>query len=303
MQLKTAVNAVAAGLGIGAALGQRLYKGYPNQLSLLSDFRKDSEWLLIILDACRYDFFDEVANEILDCSYHPVWSSGRNTFEYVRKAWPEYYPEVTYLSAAPVVNAKSRSEESDAALEMFQGYIASEHLPDIRELFKYDTAERIGTCPPELVTKKALEIQSEKMVAHYFQPHAPYIGEERLIMEEPEGESNTKLIWDAVRNGNLEVATVCQAYKDNLKRALHSVAKLIDLVTYENIVITADHGEALGEYRVLSHPNEIPYHPKIRVVPWAEVKSVKEYDEWDIDIDMARTDKTIEDRLSQLGYL
>jgi len=302
MKISSVSNAVLAGVGASVALGKRAYYGYQYQPDLIDELRDQHEYLLIILDACRYDVFQEIAPELLEYTCEPVWSSGRNTFEYVRKAWPDEYPNVTYLSVAPPVNSNSREEESPAALDMFRGYIASEHISDIREMFKQDTAENIGTCPPEIVTKEAIEVQSSKMVAHYFQPHAPYIGEKRIVMEGPDGESNTKLIWDAVRDDELDIETVRQAYRANLKRVLHSVANLIDSVEYETIVVTSDHGEALGEYQVLSHPDEIPYHPKTRIVPWTRIGSVKEYNEWTVETS-GQTEKTVESRLSQLGYL
>jgi hypothetical protein len=296
-------SALLAAVGSGAALGQRLVRQYPNQRELISNLRNEEEWLLIILDACRYDFFTNVWEEFFQGDARAVWSSGRNTFEYIRTAWPDEYPEISYLSAAPVVNANERRDESEEALEMFRGYIASEHIPNIKELFKHEVADDIGTCPPEIVTQKALETRADKMVVHYFQPHAPYIGDERLVMRNADGESDTKLIWDAVRNGEIDLKQVQSAYESNLERVMHTTAKLIDYTDYDNVILTSDHGEALGEYNVFSHPDKIPYHPKTRVVPWAKIDAVRDYDEWEFESEARDTTKSVEERLGQLGYL
>jgi len=72
---------------------------------------------------------------------------------------------------------------------------------------------------------------------------------------------------------------------------------------FDRYVVTADHGEALGRYGVYEHRE--PRHPNIRRVPWFEVSAVEEdhsvVDYNDMDSDVG--ERTVEERLAELGYL
>ena len=48
----------------------------------------------------------------------------------------------------------------------------------------------------------------------------------------------------------------------------------VDIINtdFEKVVVTADHGEALGEFGVYAHPRWV-HHPKVRIVPWLEISS------------------------------
>jgi len=67
-----------------------------------------------------------------------------------------------------------------------------------------------------------------------------------------------------------------EAYKENLMLVLKYVAVLVDAITKmkptAKIMITADHGELLGEDGLFSHGID---HPLIRIVPWFRVRGVK----------------------------
>ena len=63
------------------------------------------------------------------------------------------------------------------------------------------------------------------------------------------------------------------AYKENLEIVLESVADLLENIS-GNILITADHGEYLGENRLYGH-GLVPRRPPIVDVPWLMVKKEK----------------------------
>lgn len=64
----------------------------------------------------------------------------------------------------------------------------------------------------------------------------------------------------------LDMGTWQKAYSDNLKEVLRVLPELIDY-TDGKVVITADHGEALGEGGLYMHPMGVNA-PILREVPW-----------------------------------
>jgi len=100
------------------------------------------------------------------------------------------------------------------------------------------------------------------MVSH------PWLALERL-------KAPPALPMDAIRRV-YGVKGLRKAYLENLKLVLEHVAVLVDRVLKMNpgakIIITANHGELLGEDGLFSHGID---HPLIRIVPWFRVQSVK----------------------------
>ena len=71
-----------------------------------------------------------------------------------------------------------------------------------------------------------------------------------------------------------------EAYRDNLRLVLKHAADLVPMLEGK-VVITSDHGEALGEHGLFLHPLFRPYFPhrswglavaELRIVPWFEVR-------------------------------
>lgn len=61
------------------------------------------------------------------------------------------------------------------------------------------------------------------------------------------------------------------SYRNNLKIVLNEVSKLAKRLPGK-IIISADHGEMLGEGGLYSHNS---HHPLLKEVPWLEVEGVK----------------------------
>ncbi|QSW97951.1 hypothetical protein [Haloterrigena alkaliphila] len=72
--------------------------------------------------------------------------------------------------------------------------------------------------------------------------------------------------WLRVRDGDLPFEAVWAAYRDNLEWVLDDVARLLENCD-GRVAMTSDHGNALGEYGVWSHPPGTPV-PALRRVPW-----------------------------------
>ncbi|MFB6200096.1 MAG: hypothetical protein ABEJ83_04405 [Candidatus Nanohaloarchaea archaeon] len=247
-----------------------------SQLKLLNDLREEESYLLIILDACRYDILNEVANDYFDVEVRPVYGASRNTFDWGRQVWPEEY-DVRYVSGAPPVNSEPREDRTDDDKRvLYEGYVPSEHLKNIRDAW-HDVWEEDKGIPPEEITQIALEdIDVKPLVVHYYQPHLPFLGEKDpesvLSKDMVEGKNTIDLdIWEMAKKGKIEKAELTEMYESNLRRVLETAKTLVNLSDHDKVVITADHGEALGEYGVYGHPKHID-HPKVREVPWVEIR-------------------------------
>jgi len=126
---------------------------------------------LIILDACRYDYFEKVwRNYFSEGQLLCKHSVGSCTDEWRDKSFPDYYDDIVYITANPQINVSSR---------VF-GYLASEHFKSIHEIWRESWDERSGTVLPDVVSRRARDIilqypPNMRYIIHYLQPHAPYL--------------------------------------------------------------------------------------------------------------------------------
>lgn len=248
---------------------------FDDQRKKIRKLAGEEKFLLVILDACRYDYFDQERSHYFEGDLETVYSSGRNTFEYVSKAWSfEGSNEVRYISGAIPVN----SEEDK---ERYIGDFAPKNNLDIRDVWSESWDEEKKTCPPEEVTEAAREELpfEDKLVAHYYQPHSPMVGYYDLFDEirEVTGEGSFPdfKLWQMLRSGEIPVSKVKKAYRSNLRKTMEGVRELVDQAGEDRkIVVTADHGELFGEGGNYAHPPVD--HPKLRQVPWLEVEEISE---------------------------
>lgn len=300
------------------AATRRALEGKPRQGTLLDDLRGD-DYLLIVLDACRYDVLQECFGRLFDRQPRAVASEGHDTFQYVSRCWSGSYPGTTYISGATPVNSDPSSEFADDHLQALYGdYVPSEHIGEIVDVWRTGWNESLGTCPPEAVCRETLErLDEDRLVAHMFQPHAPYIGEARELghtggedARPREGTPVDAPVWERVQSGDMSRRRLREAYRSNLRRALASVGYLVSELRARGdgrrVVVMGDHGEALGEWGVYAHPRTA--HPNIRVVPWVEIGDVTESlaalgsrVEFGEESDGQSGD--VSDRLRSLGYL
>jgi hypothetical protein len=314
-----------SGYAIGYPLMKYRLRSLPRQVDKVRKIEDSDEWLLVVLDACRYDRFEMVFDTYFEGTVEPVASEGYNTFEYVRRVWPDQH-DITYVTGAAPINATEFNFDGGMQLqgigrtdkrlaERYNGYRPVDHIDEIVEIWRTDWSEELGVCPPEPVTDASIEHAgaASQLVAHYFQPHVPYIGKERAlgnienIERRLQGGAIGSDIWNRARSGDITRRRLLELYDSNLRRALNSVCRLVQETDFENIAIMGDHGEALGEYSIYAHP-ELP-HPYTRIVPWATVESVLKEPDFNYGqvmkqrADQPQKDATLNDRLESLGYI
>lgn len=253
----------------------------------------DEDWdNLIILDACRYDSFAELNNFDQNLEYKV--SLGSKTWEFVRGNFKnKKLLDTVYITSNPWFERLKKELNA--------------------EVYYYYLAKRDGfngaTTHPKTFTDKTIEMAEEypnkKLIIHYLQPHDPYYDEQgNELFKLP----STCPIYNKFQGYSQE--EIVDAYNKNLTLVLHEVERLLPHLDGKT-VITADHGELLGErmhpipLRKYEHPEGI-YVDELVKVPWLVIdsqhrKKIIEADE-SIGTEI-EDDISIQKQLESLGYV
>lgn len=249
------------------------------------DLLRDEQWrVLLILDAARPDVLRATRPTL---EFETLESPAYCTREWVDAAFPvlKELGRVLYLSANPAVGESLGGPEPVSA-----GTIAV--IPLWRNLWGWHTAWHIPTVHPHVFAGAALMVSRtlsgcyDRLVIHFMQPHAPFIGEPPL--------DTTR--WNAVKpesgfpclneRGDVPLENLKAAYQGNMDLVIDAAENLVDGLCSE-AVLTADHAELLGEDGLQGHMND---HPVLHEVPWARLKP-------------RERQVTIRQKLEALGYL
>jgi hypothetical protein len=131
----------------------------------------EEQWdYCIILDACRYDYFEAVHNEYFEGILERRTSLATDTIGWCKNSFKTYHPGVIYVSANPYVNS----------WKPILGFSARSHFYRVIDVWDRGWDEKLGTVPPWVVNETALNViphhKGRRFIIHYLQPHAPYIG-------------------------------------------------------------------------------------------------------------------------------
>jgi hypothetical protein len=281
---------------------------YPGRSGAVSVMEQDWD-TLIVLDGCRTDLFEEVAPLQTYDTYETVTSRGSTSRDWVRQNFVgRDFGDTVYISANPYVSQE-----------------ASESFHRLVEVWLNDFDTELKTIPPDRMVSATIRAHNEypdkRIIAHFMQPHYPFIGEKQLKFgglpfekgTHTDGKTPEKerpyTPWDALWMGQVSREEVWEAYASNLRLVLESVDGLLEEIR-GRVVLTSDHGNMLGErtfplpLRVYGHPEGIRNRELVDV-PWAtidlgerrtirsgETASISESDS-----------EELEDRLEDLGYV
>jgi hypothetical protein len=173
--------------------------------------------------------------------------------------------------------------------------------------------QRIPTVPPSAVNEEVLAYlsahgQPERMVVHYIQPHAPYIGRRALPLARigrwgpafRHGRGRLSPPEEAIRSGDVTRQDVQEAYADNLA-LVWDAARALAAELKGEIVVTSDHGELLGEGGQFGHSCR-SHAEALRRVPWLRMSNGAFAPSPVADI-LDGDDAGIQERLRDLGYM
>ncbi len=153
----------------------------------------DESWdYLIILDACRYDYFEELWRKYLPAQGNLSCrtSVGGCTVEWRDKSFCDSYKDVVYVSANPYINSEQE----------IKGFLGTDYFGHVVDVWKAGWDEARGTVRPETVTREALkavrQYPGKRMIIHYLQPHAPYLafGSDCLGFPKPDTQAQ-QILW------------------------------------------------------------------------------------------------------------
>ncbi len=232
----------------------------------------DEDWdNLVVLDGCRADAFERVADLDRFDDYDSVVSPGSHSSEWTRHNFAgQEFGDIVYVSANPHTSK-----------------LAGDSFHKIVEMWDREFDDDAGTVPPRAMAEAARDVIDEftdkRLIVHFMQPHGPFIGSDI-----PDDELDDRY-WEA--------------YDQNLEFVLDTVDKLLEDLPGKT-VITADHGQiAPGPLRdiigVSGHKPGLR-HPGLVHVPWTVVEGDRRR------IVGGSTDEAtaagIDDRLQDLGY-
>lgn len=260
---------------------------------------------LIILDACRYDYFPQYCD--IDGSYDTVISQGNNSKSFIQNNFAGCkLNDTIYVTANPFVESIRN--------DVF-------HKVEYERLFE-EWDKELNTIRPEVVAKHTInnheQHPNKRVISHFMQPHAPYIGQKGRRLSE-EGDFG-KFEGELIRNRGLDIASynipdsinkgiiteeqLEEIYIENLNVVLDEVENMIGRISGKT-VITSDHGELLGD-RLFGRKRygHGRYHTEeLRRVPWFVIESD---DRRRLIEDEPKSFESIENRdekLEDLGYL
>jgi len=307
-------------------LSRPLYYIYVGALLTVS-FRRplgthiyDKDWdTLIVLDACRTDALEAVADEydFLDESeLGSILSVGSTTFEWLSHTFTnDHIDEVTdtaYIGGNAYTDRVfgNDGETGHASIPFGPTHfdvVDPDDFAHLEELWraeldtdsewKFDIDGHTRR-HPRYTTERAIDFARDedpkRQIIHYMYPHDPF-----PLLDEPLAQPFNKL-----RRGELSKEYVWEAYLDNLRFVLDEVEILLENMDSEDVVITADHGEAFGEFGFYRHVIGCPL-PCTRRVPWMRTTATDtESHESEMQHPEELThDASVEDRLHDLGYL
>jgi hypothetical protein len=260
----------------------------------------DEDWdNLIILDACRYDYFAAQSN--LPGQLESRESLGAATYRFIRANFTD---RLLHDTVYVMDNAWYLQLKDDIGTEVHAHF--NLHGDD------YDVGyadEELEVAAPHEVTRYARraaeEYPNKRLIVHYLQPHHPFLGETGQQLEQ-HSSSLLEVIDD---NDHCTAEMIQEAYRENLDIALDEVEKLLPHLEGRTVV-TADHGEMLGDRHRYLPMRDFGHHPGIFndatvKIPWLVIDSGKRREiraESPAEAETAVDQDAVAEQLEQLGY-
>lgn len=140
----------------------------------------DGDWdYLIVLDACRYDKFEEIYDDYFKGGeLRKVESRGSATPEWLEKSFPKSRYNMNYISANPHVNTLNL-KIGDFRGGCNSDWNAKNKFVEIKEPWITEWNPEHNTVTPQDLKNYVIghkdEIEERKTIIHFIQPHRPFI--------------------------------------------------------------------------------------------------------------------------------
>jgi hypothetical protein len=281
-----------------------IYPGYGDAVHVM-----EADWdNLLVLDACRYDLFEEAVDLDRFDEYRRVQSLGSATPEWTRKNFAgRSFGDTVYVSGNP--------QTTKHAPDSFHELVAV-----WREAFDEEYRTVMPGDVADGVREASAAFPDKRLIGHFMQPHRPFVGSDDLYfggMYDPDsivdddsdvidGRTGPRDPWMALEEGETTLDRLWTAYRENLDLVMEEVWSLVNDLDGRT-VITSDHGNLIGErgwpvpLKLYGHPTNVRLDGLV-TVPWAVIDGERRtVTDEGTTIDQADMD-TVENRLSDLGY-
>jgi len=269
---------------------------------------KNTDWdLLFIIDACRYDYFETFYKDIFQTGkLTKAISPAAWTYGWFDAVFPDYY-DIIMVSGDKIIRSEGINSIKihDIGKRIStKRYDAPKHFKTIIDAWKHGNdniwhGKVEGTAHPKDICSETLkaikQYPNDKIITKFWQVHDPYFlyaNATKDLKTKPFKYSNIRkllydvfgqeIIWTILDKFNqpsesyhmyiwqqLGRQGIIDGYVNDLKLVLHSIKLVIDKYPDKKIIITADHGEHLGEKGKYSHGGKRTR--LIKEIPWYEV--------------------------------
>jgi hypothetical protein len=215
---------------------------------------KKEQFLLIVLDACRYDTFKFVFREyIQQGELSKVWSPAACTMEWLHAVLGGNLQDVLAISGHGALSSK----------KTMWNYSGWKHFGQIIDVWDNPNPDRWFNCHPEwILDAYKANCDADKTLVWFMQPHGPFISKPQMKMP--------RLKAIEKNNNADDIRQLHHAYTQHLRMAMPYVAECIKHCQVRPVVVTSDHGELLGEGGKFWHPPGCN-DAIVREVPWLEI--------------------------------
>jgi hypothetical protein len=264
---------------------------------------------LIILDACRPDFFEKY-NQFdgeLSCETS-LGASSPEFFQYNFRN--KEFHDTIYVTG----NTNIERIPEDSVHKIIKTYAET-------------TGVNKGWLPKPTLDSALRAYQkypNKRIVVHFMQPHAPYLGDrakelrKRVTEEygvgfryvevmEAEGKKKTdeqiENLLRAYERGYISRDALDEVYGENLSIVFEYVEKLLNNIEGKSI-ITSDHSESFGDFNGIYGHKDFSLSKRLREVPWFVIEGDRRNTFSESPIGSTAVDEdVVRENLRDLGYL
>ncbi|QSW99643.1 hypothetical protein [Haloterrigena alkaliphila] len=275
---------------------QGIQKILGNAISAVSDTVSgtpiwDKEWdVLCVADACRVDTFRE---------FHPeassYWSVGSTSETWIART----FGGRSNKSVGLITGNPYASDLDPHDFGYFHLEPVTKHKLGVETVLPGTLRDHAATA-----WRERDKLGIDKLIVHFMQPHVPFRSRPEWFSDFEGTDTWGSFVWKQLRDGEISLNEFFEAYRDNLEWVLEDgIYPLEDLIT-ATVGITADHGNAAGEFGIYGHPDSVVI-PEIRKVPWVTMEAENtgaDIDEADLET-RTLADEEVKQQLAALGYL
>ncbi|ELZ52530.1 MULTISPECIES: hypothetical protein [Halorubrum] len=272
-------------------VGQYLYEKYYGPIARRNAQNiYEKKWdVLILLDCTRRDMLRSVLSEYEYLSrVGEHMTPGTSSAAWMRQTFkPEYAEE---MNSTLHITGNPNTEQ----------WVDEDDFLHLNEVWRDGWSNEHATVLPSEITDRAIalhrELDPERTILHYMQPHPPFI---------PDDVGIDKSVEDLASEGYSQ-KELWELHLSNLRYVLDNLKTLLSNLEAERVIISSDHGQALGERGKWGHPGASRLDC-LRRVPWSVTtgKDTEEYSpEYRVDIneESGQVSRSTEQKLKNLGY-